>query len=184
MREIAITEYEDLYRSHAQGIYAYCLRRTTTDEARDATADVFVVAWRRFDKVPSGDDALPWLYGVARNILADKQRSARRRSKLFAKSVANFEATVPGPEAQIVRNSEHEAVVSALGKLPEKDREVLLLVEWEGLSRETVAEMMFVSRSAIDKRIARAHKRLAAVLGLVDQNVGRPPVTIEEGGKA
>jgi hypothetical protein len=44
--------------------------------------------------------------------------------------------------------------------------------------------MMFVSRSAIDKRIARAHKRLAAVLGLVDQNVGRPPVTIEEGGKA
>jgi hypothetical protein len=44
MREIAITEYEDLYRSHAQGIYAYCLRRTTTDEARDATADVFVVA--------------------------------------------------------------------------------------------------------------------------------------------
>jgi len=57
-------------------------------------------------------------------------------------------------------------------------------VEWEGLSRETVAEMMFVSRSAIDKRITRAHKRLAAVLGLVTQDVGIPPVTIEEGGEA
>ncbi len=44
--------------------------------------------------------------------------------------------------------------------------------------------MMFVSRSAFDNIITRAHKRLAAVLGLVIQDVGRPPVTIEEGGEA
>ena len=44
MRGTATTEYENLFRSHAQAIYAYCLRRTTTDEARDAMADVFVVA--------------------------------------------------------------------------------------------------------------------------------------------
>ena len=177
-------EYERLYRDHAQAVYAYCLRRTTTDEAKDAMADVFVVAWRRFEAVPKGDGALPWLYGVSKNVLSDRQRSARRRDRLFVKAVSNFEAAVPGPEAQIVRRSEHEAVVAALGRLPEIDREIILLVEWEGLSREKVAEMMFLSRSAIDKRMARAYKRMATTLGGVNQDVRTPPVTIKEGGEA
>jgi RNA polymerase sigma-70 factor (ECF subfamily) len=177
-------EYENLYRVHAQAVYAYCLRRTTTDEAKDAMADVFVVAWRRFDVVPKGDGALPWLYGVAKNVLSDKQRSARRRDRLFVRAVSNFEPAVPGPEAQIVRKSEHEAVVSALGRLPEKDREIILLVEWEGLSREKVAEMMYLSRSAIDKRIARAYGRMAKSLGVRIEDVRTPPVTVEEGGEA
>jgi RNA polymerase sigma-70 factor (ECF subfamily) len=184
MADRARLEYENLYREHAQAVYAYCLRRTTTDEAKDAMADVFVVAWRRFDTMPTGDRALPWLYGVAKNVLADKQRSARRRDRLFVRAVSNFEASVPGPEAQIVRRSEHEAVVSALGRLPEKDREIILLVEWEGLSREEVAEIMYLSRSAIDKRISRAYRRLAGTLGSVNQDVRTPPVTIEEGGEA
>ncbi len=177
-------EYESLYRVHAQAVFAYCLRRTTTDEAKDSMADVFVVAWRRFDVVPKGDEALPWLYGVAKNVLSDKQRSARRRDRLFVRAVSNFEPAVPGPEAQIVRKSEHEAVVSALRRLPEKDREIILLVEWEGLTREKVAEMMYLSRSAIDKRIARAYERMAKSLGARSEDVRTPPVTIEKGGEA
>jgi RNA polymerase sigma-70 factor (ECF subfamily) len=177
-------EYEGLYRTHAQAVYAYCLRRTTTDEAKDAMADVFVVAWKRFSVVPEGDGALPWLYGVAKNVLADKHRSARRRDRLFAKALSNFEALVPGPEGQVVRRSEHEAVVAALTQLPEVDQEIILLVEWEGLSREQVAEMMFLSRSAIDKRMSRAYKRMAQTLGVKRQDVRTPPVTIEEGGEA
>jgi len=147
-------------------------------------ADVFVVAWRRFEVVPKGDGALPWLYGVAKNVLSDKQRSARRRDRLFVRAVSDFEPAVPGPEAQIVRKSEHEAVVSALGRLPERDREMILLVEWEGLSREKVAEMMYLSRSAIDKRMSRAYERLAKGLGARSQDVRTPPVTLEEGGEA
>jgi RNA polymerase sigma-70 factor (ECF subfamily) len=184
MADKAQFEYEQLYRAHAHAVYAYCLRRTTTDEAKDAMADVFVVAWRRFEDMPKGDGALPWLYGVARNVLSDKQRSARRRDRLFVRAVSNFEASVPGPEAQIVRRSEHEDVISALGRLPEKDREIVLLVQWEGISREKVAEMMYLSRSAIDKRIAKAYERMAKSLGARIQDVRTPPVTIEEGGKA
>lgn len=184
MADRAQLEYERLYRVHAQAVYAYCLRRTTMDEAKDAMADVFVVAWRRFEVMPKGDSALPWLYGVARNVLSDKQRSARRRERLFVRAVSNFEAAVPGPEAQIVRRSEHEAVISALGRLPEKDREIVLLVQWEGLSREKVAEMMYLSRSAIDKRIARTYERMAKSLGARNQDVRTPPVTVEEGGEA
>ena len=102
----------------------------------------------------------------------------------FVKAVSDFEAAVPGPEAQIVRRSEHEAVVSALGRLPERDREMILLVEWEGLSREKVAEMMYLSRSAIDKRMSRAYERLAKSLDARSQDVRTPPVKLEEGGEA
>ena len=61
---------------------------------------------------------------------------------------------------------------------------MLRLVEWEGLSREQVAEMMFVSRAAIDKRMARAYKKLARHLGVKDSAVRTTPVPIEEGGEA
>lgn len=68
---------------------------------------MFVVAWRRIEEVPAADEALPWLYGVARNVLANRARSVRRRGRLSAKVAGQFEATVPGPEPQIVRNEEH-----------------------------------------------------------------------------
>ncbi len=49
----ARTPFEQVYRAHAQAIYSYCLRRTTTMEAKDAAAAVFTVAWRRFDELPA-----------------------------------------------------------------------------------------------------------------------------------
>ena len=179
----ATNDYERLYREHARAIHAYCLRRTSPEDAKDATADVFVVAWRRYDEVPPGDDALPWLYGVARNVLRDRSRSRRRHARLVTKVASTTGGSVEGPERQVVRWSEHEAVLAAIERLPGKDREVLRLVEWEGLSRDQVAEMMFVSRSAIDKRIARAHRKIARILG-VNQGVRTTPVPAEEGGEA
>ena len=72
--------FELLYRQHARLVLAYALTRTTRENAHDATASTFLVAWRRFDHVP--DDPLPWLIGVARWVLADQWRSDLRRSAL------------------------------------------------------------------------------------------------------
>lgn len=176
--------FDALYRAHAHEVHGYCLRRTSSEEAKDATSEVFVVAWRRFEDVPQGDEALPWLYGVARNVLANRARSVRRRDRLAAKAAAHHDEAVPGPEPQIVRNEQHDALLRALAKLPDKDQEILRLVEWEGLSRDKVAEMMFVSRSAIDKRIVRAYKKMANMLGVPKPELFTTPVTIEEGGEA
>ena len=175
--------FEALYRAHAREVHGYCLRRTSSEEAKDATSEVFLVAWRRFDDVPQGDEALPWLYGVARNVLTNSSRSVRRRDRLAAKAAAHHDPTVPGPEPQIVRNEEDAELLNALSKLPERDQEVLRLVEWEGISRDRVAEMFFVSRSAIDKRIARAYKKMAKTLDVPQPDLLTTPVTIEEGGE-
>ena len=177
-------QFERLYREHAQAVFAYCARRASAEDAKDATADVFAVAWRRFADVPNDDGQLPWLYGVSRNVLRDRSRSLRRRDRLTAKVASHHEPTVEGPEPQVVRSSEHDAVLAAIAKLPEKDQEIIRLVEWEGLSREQVADMMYVSRAAIDKRMARAYKKLARHLGVKDRVVRTTPVPIEEGGEA
>ena len=177
-------QFERIYRSHAQAVFAYCARRTSVEDAKDATADVFAVAWRRFDDLPNDDGQLPWLYGVARNVLKDRNRSSRRRDRLTAKVAAHHEPTVEGPEPQVVRSSEHDAVLSAIARLPEKDQEIIRLVEWEGLSREQVADMMYVGRAAIDKRMARAYKKLARTLGVEQTGVRTTPVPAEEGGEA
>jgi RNA polymerase sigma-70 factor (ECF subfamily) len=134
--------------------------------------------------MPNGEAALPWLYVVARNVLRDRSRSRRRRDRLTAKVASHHEPSVEGPEPQVVRSSEYEAVIAAMERLSETDREVIRLVEWEGLSREQVAEMMFVGRAAIDKRMARAYKKLARILGVKQSNVRTTPVPIEEGGEA
>lgn len=177
-------QFERLYRTHAQAVYRYCLRRTSTEDAKDAAADVFAVAWRRFDAIPNDEAQLPWLYGVARNILNDRRRSRRRRDRLTAKVAAQGPEHIEGPEPQVVRSAEYDAVVAAIGRLPEKDQEIIRLVEWEGLDREQVAAMMFVSRSAIDKRMARAYKKLERQLKPQFRDVRRTPVTLEEGGEA
>jgi RNA polymerase sigma factor (sigma-70 family) len=175
-------KFEALYRAHVQQVYAYCMRRSSREEAKDMTADVFLHAWRRFEDMPRDEGALFWLYGVARNVVSNHDRSQRRRKRLNAKAASMAETHVQGPEPQVVRNAEHEAVLQALAKLPKTDREIITLVEWEGLQRQEVAEMLFVSKSAIDKRIKRAHRKLAVALNVTSQDVLTTPVIAEEGG--
>ena len=175
-------QFEALYRAHVQQVYAYCMRRSSREEAKDMTSDVFLQAWRRFDDMPHDEGALFWLYSVARNVVYNHDRSRRRRKRLNAKAASMVETQVQGPEPQVVRKAEHEAVLQALAKLPKTDREIITLVEWEGLQRQQVADMLFLSKSAIDKRIKRAHRKLAVALDVTSQDVLTTPVIAEEGG--
>jgi RNA polymerase sigma factor (sigma-70 family) len=155
--------FEELYRQHRSAIHAYCARRVGIDAAPDAVADVFSVVWRRRGDVPVTDGALPWLYGVARNVVSHQWRGTRRRRRLVARagSVPPI-ATVAGPEVQVELGEEHRAVRAAVDQLGSLDREVLLLKAWEGLDHEQIARVLDCSRSAVDKRVTRAKARLAA----------------------
>lgn len=159
--------FEAVYRAHAHQGYAYCLRRTTAEEAKDAASDVFVVAWRRFDDIPNGDEALPWLYGVARNTLTNRSRSRRRRDRLNALAAAQHEETVPGPETQIVRLEEHTELLKALSKLSRKDQEILRLVEWESVTEPEAAPVSPVESEQATASDALSDKQQEFVEGLV-----------------
>jgi RNA polymerase sigma-70 factor (ECF subfamily) len=175
--------FDQLYRQHHRRVHAYCLRRTGAADADDAVAEVFEVAWRRLEDIPRGDQALPWLYGVARNVLRHQWRSASRFRKLSNRVIAFRESPPPNPEQVVVEAEEYVRVRRAVTQLRSSDREVLLLSAWEGLSHAEIATVLDCSTDAVDKRIQRAKQRLKGRFGSLPRSQTlRPPADTAKGG--
>ncbi len=183
--------FEGLYERHHGAVAAYCARRIGPSDAPDAVADVFAVAWRRRDDVP-GEQALPWLYGVARRVVSHQWRGARRRRRLVERAGSMRVVAQPGPDVAVIAGAEHQLVRDAVMQLRPMDREVLMLSAWEGLRHDEIADALGCSRAAIDKRITRAKTRLARRYeSLTDPARPRPqtneerdpPVRVNQGGE-
>jgi RNA polymerase sigma-70 factor (ECF subfamily) len=166
--------FRALYLAHYRQVYMYFRRRTDIEYARDGTADTFLVAWRRLDDVPDGDRTLPWLYGTARRVLANQWRSRRRSDRLREKLTGIGGAMEPGPEARVVPSAEAQSVLDAMNRLRTSDREIIRLAEWEGLSHGEIAAALGCRTHAVDQRMSRARRRLAAELGLDRASSARP----------
>ncbi len=167
--------FEQLFRGHYPAVRAYALRRAPRDVAQDAVAETFLVAWRRLDDVPA--DALPWLYGVARRVLANERRSADRRAALAAR-VAATSAPAGEPEARV---GEAELMRAALAGLSEQHREALTLVAWHGLTGARAARAAGCSAGTFAVRLHRARAKLAAEVARLEQAPGTAPRTLEVG---
>jgi RNA polymerase sigma factor (sigma-70 family) len=156
--------FEGLFRANYPAVRAYALRRSSPETAQDVVAETFLVAWRRLEDVPA--DALPWLYGVARRVLANQRRTADR-SDALAERVA---ASEPQPAGGDPGHSAGEAEILhvALARLPEPSREALMLVAWHGLSGARAARAAGCSRAAFKVRLHRARARLAVELEALD----------------
>ena len=159
--------FNALYQAHAPAVLRYACRRADPDTARDVVAETFLVAWRRLAAVPSDPaQAEPWLYGVARRVLANVDRSAQRRLRVTARLWNEVHGhQVPDPAAAI---SERQRICQALSRLPELDREVLLLLGWEELTIAGAAVAMGCSPSAMAMRVQRARRRMLRALRSID----------------
>jgi RNA polymerase sigma-70 factor (ECF subfamily) len=146
-------EFEAIYRRCYPFVLAYARRRTSPDAADDVAAQTFLVAWRRFSDVPG--EPLPWLYGVARRVLADQRRSARRKRSLLDRLLR-----VRAPE----QTPPSEGLGDALARLSEREREALMLTYWEELDGRSAAAVLGCSESAFRVRLHRARKRLETEL--------------------
>jgi RNA polymerase sigma-70 factor (ECF subfamily) len=144
--------FEELYRRHAGAVHAYARRRAPADVAEDVTAETFLVAWRRLDRVPV--EALPWLYAVARKTLANRRRRDLRARLPLPVPLPSFDVELPSDPA----------LARAFAALSERDREVLALVAWEGLALADVARVLGCSVVSCRVRLHRARQRLARLL--------------------
>jgi len=145
------------YQRHAGAVWRYLARRLGDDDlAEDLTSEVFVVAWRRRHEAPT--DSLPWLYGVARRVLANDRRAARAHASRI-RALADQLAAAP-PEQPT------GAVAQALGELGERDREILLLAAWEGLEPRELAAVLGIRPATARVRLHRARRRFSALLDM------------------
>lgn len=153
--------FDELYRECHGPVLGYVLRRTeSSDDAADAIAETFLIAWRRLDEVPPGPESRLWLYGVARRVLANLRRGERRRSSLADRLHAEL-AVAP---SRVEHTGELAELAATFRRLPEDDREVLALEGWEELDRAQIAGVLGCSRNAVRIRLHRARRRLARQL--------------------
>jgi RNA polymerase sigma-70 factor, ECF subfamily len=154
-------EFDACFRAHYAEVLAYALRRLgERGAAEDVAAQTFAVAWRRLDALPA--DPLLWLLGVARHVIQNETRSARRRSRLLARITGQHRPMAAADPADSV--PERSDILAALGRLSEGDREVLRLAAWEGLDARRAAVALACSRGAFALRLHRARRRLAKEL--------------------
>ena len=162
MPDVAANEakFRRAFDEHFDAITRYCFRRLPANQANDAAASAFTVAWRKIDQMPEDDHALLWLYGIARNEISTFRRSLRRAASLRSKLAWQPRYPDPGPETVVVRNSEQAGILAALGTLNHTDQEILRLRAYEGLTLNEVSIALGCSPEAAKKRSSRAMKRL------------------------
>jgi RNA polymerase sigma-70 factor, ECF subfamily len=150
-RDGAEARFRDVF-SHLGAVTAYARRRGSTD-ADALAAEVMTIAWRRLTHVPQ-DDARPWLYATARNLLLAERRQAARTA-----AVAEPEQAVEPELSQL-----DPVLAGALRSLSSLDREALLLIAWEELTPSEAARALGVNPTAFRVRLLRARRRLRAKL--------------------
>jgi RNA polymerase sigma-70 factor (ECF subfamily) len=175
--------FETIWRHHRRQVLAYCLRRASSADAEDACAETFLVVWRRLDEIPPDPKAVLALYGIARRVLSNQSRGFHRRGRLYTKLNSLGVAPVTDPLHVVVQSTDDRIVFDAVQRLKPTDREIVMLDVWEDLTRQEIAEVMGMTRAAVDQRIHRAYQKLARALQpvLETRSIGSPPVA-EEGG--
>ena len=167
--ELAQVQFSRLYREQGRAILAYTLRRVeSSEDAADVVAETFLIAWRRLAEVPPGTEATLWLYAVARRVIANLHRSERRRTRLGGRLAESLRTELA---THTVASGEAAGALRAMADLGDEDRELLLLVAWEGLSPSQAAKVLEISSLAARSRLHRARRRLR------DLMEGDKPVT-------
>jgi len=154
----ALARFDALFTDHQRPILAYAMRRTPTlADAEDVAAETFTIAWRKIEAVPA--DPLPWLYAVARRVLANHRRGRSRLERLTALLRVD---DVPTP---MLAGEDHDGpAFAALASLPPADQELLRLVAWEELGNQEIAVVLGVTPNAVAIRLHRARARFADAL--------------------
>jgi RNA polymerase sigma factor (sigma-70 family) len=170
--------FEALFVRHFLAIYRYLCRRVGQDLASDLAAETFVVAFGRRDRFSARhSSALPWLYGIAGNLLRMHQRSEKRRLRAYARvssgAQIGLSAGTDDADERLDALALRPALASALADLSPSLREALALHVWAGLSDEEVAEALGCTSGAVRTRLSRARAQLTRRLTKPAKTVGR-----------
>jgi RNA polymerase sigma-70 factor (ECF subfamily) len=154
-----LARFDALFTELQRPVLAYAMRRTKAlADAEDVAAETFIIAWRKFDAIPAAEP-LPWLYAVARRVLANHRRGLGRRERLAALLQVQ---DVPTP----MRAGEDldGPAFTALSSMPAADQELLRLVAWEELGNQQIAAVLGITPNAVAIRLHRARARFAEAL--------------------
>ncbi|GAA4731580.1 RNA polymerase sigma factor [Isoptericola chiayiensis] len=146
-----------LWVDHREEVVRFVARRAEPEHVDDVVSETFLVAWRRVDEVPT--EARPWLYGVARNVLATQGRTHGRWRALGVRLGQEPATASEGVDEVVTERTDLRRAWELLG---DADREVIALVAWDGLTNIEAAQVLGCRASTFAVRLNRARKRLLA----------------------
>jgi RNA polymerase sigma-70 factor (ECF subfamily) len=156
----ATARFEQLYPLVRDPLARYLGRRAAPDAVDDLFAEVMTVAWRRIREIPHGDE-LPWLYGVARRVLANHRRASGRFGRLLERISIIERGIDPGVA---LGPSGDPELAAAMAGLSAADAELLRLWAWEELAPREIARVLGITPNAASIRLHRAKGRLREAL--------------------
>lgn len=171
-----------LYDRHAGVLHRYAARRLGCEAADDIVAETFFAAFRRRHRYDlSFDDARPWLYGIAANLIGKHSRAEVRMLRAYARSGADpvlagsyAASQVDEADSRISSAAVRRDLAAALAALPDGERDVLLMAAWADLSYAEIAAALRIPVGTVRSRLHRARTRIRAALG------GFDPTTVTE----
>lgn len=150
--------FASVFDRHAPTVYRFAWRRVGPEGAKDVTAETFRIAFERrgsFD--PARGDVLPWLFGIAANVLRSYRRAERRQ--LHVASAHRVEGTEHhGIEERLDAQAAAPVLARALLALSPDDRDTLLLFAWTDLGYEGIASALGVPVGTVGSRLNRARR--------------------------
>lgn len=145
--------FRTLYEATYADVLRFVARRVHPSHAEDIASEAFLVAWRRFDEIPAGDAARPWLFGVARHVIQNTLRGERRRQALAVR-IADAGVAPVALDTDLV--AQRIDLVAAWRRLSPVHQEALALALWDDLSSADAARVLGITPVAYRLRLSRA----------------------------
>ena len=156
--------FGELFERHAASVYNYLFRRCANwATADDLTSIVFLETWRKRGRVELlHDSALPWLLGAATNVLRNRSRAERRYKAAVDRLPPPLDRWDPSADV-VERLAEEERmrdILAVLGRLPQREQDVIVLCVWTGLSYEEAAIALRLPVGTVRSRLSCGKGRL------------------------
>lgn len=164
--DVSAESFGELFTQYADAVYNHCFRRCGDwAAAEDLTSLSFMHAWRRRrDAVLLEGSPLPWLLGIANNLLRNQDRTLRRQQALVGRLTPDAAAEDPSDDVAERVDDERrmQGIKKKLKNLPHRELEVLELVAWDGMSYQQTAVALGIPIGTVRSRLSRAKKRITA----------------------
>jgi RNA polymerase sigma-70 factor (ECF subfamily) len=162
---------ERLVRTESGNLLAYFSRRVSPQaDAADLLGDTLLVLWRRARSIPDNDDeGRMWMFGIARNVLVTHRRGLSRRLALADRlrdemSILPSSGALDGKLQASLDDDRLEAVVSAIAGLSASDREIIMLVHFDGFTLVDAGRLLRLRATTARSRYHRARNRLREIV--------------------
>jgi RNA polymerase sigma factor (sigma-70 family) len=160
--------FEPIFERHFVALYRYLRRRVGDASAEELAAETFLQAFvaRERYRPHATRSALPWLFGIATNLMLERARSRERQGRAYARAAAAVERAQDDDRAddRLAAGEDARLIVAAVSALPEAQREVLLLHAWAELTSEEIGEALAIPAATARSRLSRARAAVTETL--------------------